>query len=65
MPTAPQRTRRAERAAERAGIEEQLRALQAENVGLMRQMKLVLAQEGSLKRSASSRTEVRVLRCSG
>ncbi len=46
-----------ERATERAGIEEKLKSLQAQNVTLMRQLKLVLSHEDSQKRKRA--TEVR------
>ena len=53
-----QRTRRAERATERAGIEEKLKLLQAQSLSLMRQLKLVSAHEETQKRRAKG-AEVR------
>lgn len=59
VPYRSQRARRAERATERAGIEERLKSLQAQNVTLMRQLKLVLSHEETQKRKRA--TEVRVV----
>jgi len=51
-------SRRAARATEQAGIEEKLKTLQASNVTLMRQLKLVLTQEEEQKRRAVEDGEV-------